>query len=95
MKTPLILIMLVGGIGAVIYHSIVIKSDPISYVKEASTMEVIEVEKEAWMTDEDAVKAAQDVIKKKELQKESGDLKSQIEALQSRKADVDKQLGTY
>ena len=65
-----------------------------SYVKGENTVEVIEVQPE-WATDEDAVKAAQDVIRKKELEKESIELKAQIEELQAKKIIVDKELGTY
>jgi len=66
-------------------------------VKDMATSTPTEVEqpKEAWMTDEDAVKAAQDVIRKKELEKESIELKAQIEELQAKKIIVDKELGTY
>jgi len=60
-----------------------------------STPTEVEQPKEAWMTDEDAVKAAQDVIRKKELEKESIELKAQIEELQAKKIIVDKELGTY
>jgi len=52
------------------------------YVKE-NTMEVVEEPKEAWMTDEDAVKAAQAVIRKKEAQLELNAVQGNIEALKS------------
>ena len=80
MKTLLIIILLVGGIGAATYFS---NSNPISYVKDASTVEVIEVEKEAWMTDEDAVKAAQDVIRRKQAEQELDTVQADIEALKA------------
>jgi hypothetical protein len=67
------------------------------YIQGTATSTPTEIEepKEAWMTDEDAVKAAQDVIRKKELEKESIELKAQIEELQAKKIIVDKELGTF
>ena len=81
------------GVVVTIAQLVPVDSDS-TYVRE-DTVEVIEAEPEAWMVDEDAVKAAQDVIRKKELQIESVDLKEQIEELQTRKKEVDKELGTF
>lgn len=68
------------------------------YVKEQTT----EVVQEAWMTDEDAIKAAQAVVRKKELEAESAQLAEDIEALQAnilelqeKKKAVDKESGAY
>jgi len=81
------------------------ESEPLEYNKVETTLEVIEV-KEAWMTDEDAVKAAQDVIKKKELQAELTALeasfasstevyKAEEKAYKAKKVELEKELGTY
>jgi len=48
-----------------------------------------------WATDEDAVKAAQDVIRKKELEAQEAELVSQITSLQEELDEVRKELGTY
>lgn len=77
------------------------------YVK--GDTEVIEKEVEVhpdWATDEDAVKAAQAVIRKKELEAERGELQSQIAKIEaetkaqvnerkSRITEIDKELGTF
>ena len=65
MKTIIGALVLVGVVVVYINRDVIFQD--YSYEREASTVEVIEV-KEAWMTDEDAVKAAQDVIKRKELE---------------------------
>jgi hypothetical protein len=69
--------------------------ETITYIQE-STMEVVPEEpKEAWMTDEDAIKAAQAVVRKKELETERGELQSQIDEMKKRVVEIDKELGTY
>lgn len=63
------------------------------YTREVETI-VEEVHPE-WATDEEAVKAAQDVIRKKELQAQEAELVSQITGLQSELDEVRKELGVY
>ena len=79
-----------------------------------NTTEVTKIEKEEivkevtpdWATDEDAIKAAQDVIRKKELEAELSGLESDNEVLkatyETKKAlndmrieEIEKELGTY
>jgi hypothetical protein len=72
----------------------------LSSVVEVANERIVEVEKTVevepdWAKDADAVKAAQDVIRKKELTAESESLGAQIKELQAKKAEVDKELGTY
>jgi len=50
---------------------------------------------EKWQTDEDAIKAAQAVIRKKELQAELEQLDAEIKERQAKKVEVEKELGTY
>lgn len=60
--------------------------------------EVIEKEVEVhpdWATDEDAVKAAQAVIRKKELEAELTSLDAQIKELQTKRKSVTDELTTY
>ena len=79
-----------------------------------NTTEVMKVEKEEivkevtpdWATDEDAIKAAQDVIRKKELEAELKALEGDNEVLKAtyevekalndmRIEEIEKELGTY
>lgn len=48
-----------------------------------------------WASDEDAVKAAQDVIRKKELQAELEVLTSEVAEREARITEIEKELGTY
>jgi len=79
MKTLLIVITIVVVMFGAIH---LIDGTPNEYVKE-NTMEVVEEPKEAWMTDEDAVKAAQDVIKRKQAEQELDTVQADIEALKA------------
>lgn len=63
----------------------------VEYVKE---VEYIETTPE-WAKDEDAVKAAQDVIRKKELQAELEQLSEEVAERESRIIEIEKELGTY
>jgi hypothetical protein len=69
-------------------------SNPITYVKE-TTLEVVEEPKESWMTDEEAIQAAKDVIRKKELQTELTSLKEMQASTTAKIKEVEKELGTY
>jgi hypothetical protein len=102
MKTIIGALVLVGVMFGAIH---LIDGTPNEYVKE-NTMEVVEEPKEAWMTDEDAVKAAQDVIKRKELEADLTSLEasfaSSTEAYETeektykiKKMELEKELGTY
>lgn len=60
--------------------------------------EEVEVTKEVtpdWASDEEAVKAAQAVIRKKELQAELDTINEEIKVKQTRKTEIEKELGTY
>ena len=56
--------------------------------------EIVEVSPE-WATDQEAVDAAQAVIRRKELETDKTRLEGQIEALESELETVDKELGYY
>ena len=103
MKTFLLGVILVGVV-VTIAQLVPVDSDS-TYVRE-DTVEVIEAEPEAWMVDEDAVKAAQDVIRKKALETELVELNksfaSSTEAYEAekksyneQKTNLEKSLGTY
>lgn len=71
-------------------------TETVTYVKEGVTMEVMPEEpKEAWMTDEEAVQAAKDVIRKKELQAELETLDMEIKAKQEQRKKVADELTAY
>jgi len=58
--------------------------------------EVLEVEVHPeWATDEDALRAAQDVIQRKEWEAELNTVQGDIEALRARESELEKNLGTY
>jgi hypothetical protein len=48
-----------------------------------------------WAEDEDAVKAAQDVLRRKELEAELSQLESEVAERESRITEIEKELGTY
>jgi hypothetical protein len=71
-------------------------SDTVTYIKESVTPEVVApIVKEAWMLDEEAIQAAKDVIKKKELQVELADLKDLQASTTAKIKEVEKELGTF
>jgi hypothetical protein len=68
--------------------------ETITYIKE-SAMEVAEEPKEAWMLDEEAVQAAKDVIRKKELEAELANLKATQASTTAKIKELEKELGTF
>jgi hypothetical protein len=92
MKTIIIAIAVVGVMALAVQFNY--PKDSYEYVRE-DTVEVIEAPKEPWMTDEDAIKAAQAVIRKKELEAELAGLKAEHASTSNRIKEVEKELGTY
>lgn len=70
-------------------------SQPVVYEKEDSSATEPAVETPAWMQDEDAIAAAEAVVKRKELEAREAELVSQVKALQGELDSVRKELGTY
>ena len=72
-------------------------------LNRSNSLEVVKIDKEVievnpnlhLLEDEDAVQAAKDVIRRKELEADKNSLEGQIEALQSELEAVDKELGVY
>ena len=62
---------------------------------EAVKKEVVAEEVPEWQTDEDAIKAAQAVIEKKEWEAELLEVQSAINTLTERREELEKNLGTY
>lgn len=69
------------------------KTDAIRYVEEEVVQE--EVQLEAWQTDDEAIQAAKDVIKKKELQAELLKLDTEIKEKQEQRKKVTEELTAY
>lgn len=92
MKTITIAIVVVVMIGVAVKY---FGTETVTYVKEGVTMEVVEEPKEAWMTDEEAIQAAKDVIRKKELQAELEQLDIEIKEKQEKRKKVTEELTTY
>lgn len=70
-------------------------TETVTYVKEGVTMEVIKEVTPDWASDEEAVQAAKDVIRKKELQAELETLDMEIKAKQEQRKKVADELTAY
>ena len=93
-KTTVIALCFVLVVGVVAGVEALNKSNSLEVVK--IDKEVIEVNPNLHLLeDEDAVQAAKDVIRRKELEADKNSLEGQIEALQSELELVDKELGVY
>ena len=102
MKTIIAVTGIVVVMGLAVYYK---DSTPLpEYVKEQVTLEVTNSPEipASWQTDEDAIKAAKAVVRKKELEAESARLTEEIETLeanivqlQEKKKAVDKESGAY
>ena len=84
----------VGVVGLMV--AITQLSQPVTYVNEVTDVATTTVEVVPdWASDEDAVVAAQAVIRKKELTAELEQLEVEKRALEERITEVEKELGTY
>lgn len=90
MKNAIILAEIAGVIGGMI--AIATWGNPIEVSNEK--IETVEVYPD-WAQDEDAIKAAQDVIRRKELEKRELELVSEITGLQDEIDGIRKELGSY
>lgn len=82
-----------GLVVTIMYIVVNLPQDNIVYERKE-----VEVTKEVtpdWASDEEAVKAAQAVIRKKELQAELSTVNEEIKAKQAKKTEIEKELGTY
>jgi hypothetical protein len=90
--------IIIGAIALVVVMGVVIQYRDSLFTSYKYVREEVEVVKEVkpdWAQDEDAVKAAQAVIRKKELEAELASLDTQIKELQSRRKTVTDELTTY
>ena len=90
-----VVIAVVMGLAVNYRDSMLGSNASLNYVKATSTVEVQEEPKEAWMLDEEAIQAAKDVVRKKELQAELEMLDLEIKAKQEQRKEVTKQLDAY
>jgi hypothetical protein len=94
MKTKLTILVVLIVVGIALLGQI----GSVVEVGSNERIEFREIEKEVtpdWASDEDAVKAAQDVIRKKELQAEEARLVAEIKERQDTLDGVRKELGTF
>lgn len=82
-------------IGLAVQHRDSLTGDVVRYEKTTPEVVTQEEVKEAWMTDEEAIQAAKDVIRKKELQTELDTLDAEIKAMQERRKEVAKELDSF
>lgn len=92
MKTITIAIVVVVMTGLAVKY---FGTETVTYVKEGVTMEVIKEVTPDWASDEEAVQAAKDVIRKKELQAELETLDMEIKAKQEQRKKVADELTAY
>jgi putative SOS response-associated peptidase YedK len=90
-----VVLAVVMGLAVTYRDAILGSNEGLTYVKE-KTMEVVKEEpKEAWMTDEEAIQAAKDVIRKKELQAELEQLDIEIKEKQEKRKQVATELNAF
>lgn len=92
MKALITAVVVVGVMVTVL--QIKSNSEPIVFVNE-KTMEVVEEPKEPWMLDEEAIQAAKDVIRKKELEAELGSLRELQASTTAKIKEVEKELNAF
>lgn len=94
LKNIKVLAGVVGLVGAM-YLLIQFDFQEVQYERFETKEVVEEVVKEAWQTDEEAIQAAKDVIRKKELQAELTQLDSEIAEKQAKRKEVANELASY
>lgn len=99
MKTTIAVVILAVVMGILVINrdkivNMVMTKGP-SYVGELAEVQIVEAPKEDWMLDEEAIQAAKDVIKKKELTAELEAIDGEVKALQERRKEVARELDGY
>lgn len=89
-------VLALGMLGLVLVMAVLNSGRMETYTSDAATTTVETVEVlPAWAEDEDAVKAAQDVLKKKELEAELETLESEVQERQERIKAIRDELLAY
>jgi hypothetical protein len=94
LKTIKILIGTVVTVG-IMYLLVNSNFGQVQYERYETTEGKEEVEQPEWLQDADAVKAAEDVIRKKELQAELATLDAEIKERQEKRKQVATELDSY
>jgi hypothetical protein len=94
LKTIKILIGTVVTVG-IMYLLVNSNFGQVQYERYETTEVKEEVEQPEWLQDADAVKAAEDVIRKKELQAELATLDAEIKERQEKRKQVATELDSY
>jgi hypothetical protein len=89
-QTMKAIIITILGVGVII-GGIMLRDNSTEFILERE-IETIEV-KPDWATDEDAVQAAKDVIRRKELEAERAVIAEEIKQLRAREMEIEKELG--
>ncbi len=84
--------LVVVGVGAYVALS---QGTTVGYIKDEEPANEPAVETPAWMQDQDAIAAAEAVVKRKELEAREAELVGQVKTLQGELDAVRKELGTY
>ena len=89
--------ILIGTVVLVGMMYLLVRSDfgQVQYERYETTEVKEEVEQPEWLQDADAVKAAEDVIRKKELQAELATLDAEIKERQEKRKQVATELDSY
>lgn len=90
MKSLLIALVMIGVIGGITYFSLLLDK-PVQYAAERVVTETVEVTPD-WAEDPDAVQAAQDVIRKKELEAELKNLEAEVAEREARIEAIEREL---
>lgn len=83
--------LVTGVAGLVIIGGLAIVPNVQESIKE--TVEIEKIVTPDWAQDEEAVQAAKDVIRRKELKAENEEIQKQIDALEIRQAEIEQELG--
>ncbi len=84
--------LVVVGVGAYVALS---QGTTVVYENDEQPANEPAVETPAWMQDQDAIAAAEAVVKRKELEAREAELVGQVKTLQGELDAVRKELGTY
>lgn len=91
MKSIIVAVLATALIGGI--YSLSTKD--FSTVYKAEVIEKVIDNTPEWAVDEDAVKAAQDVIRRKELEAELELLEAEVSERETRITEIEKEIGTY
>jgi hypothetical protein len=84
----------IAALGVIIGGVLFVPSVTDVVTKTIEIEKTVEVQPD-WAVDEDAVKAAQDVIRRKELEAELSVLEAEVTDRKTRIVEIEKELGTY